>query len=344
MESKKHTHIASAQSQMDKVTNQFRVKGMFHGIMSGFTYGIYSVLLMVASGYSPLATAAGILAAPYVTSGLNDLLSGLILTLYNLKQGKLKEIPRTLKTRPGQLLIIGFLLGGPIASGAYLIGLYFAGAYAIPISATNALFGALFSAIFLKTKINFRVGSGMFICVTGAIIINWVKPEGAPNFTLGIICALIAAICWGAEGVFSAFGWAMLDQEVAVNIRQLISGCVSLILIVPSIGAVGLLIKTISVGVPVFWLALAGIAAGMSFIFWYKANSTIGTAIGMSLNITYAFWGVLFSIIFLHQAITPTIVLGSIIIIVGAILVTMNPLDFFKKPETIEEQLSLDNE
>ncbi|KHD45976.1 DMT family transporter [Streptococcus hongkongensis] len=344
MERKQQLHVGSAQSQMEKVTNKFRVRGMFHGILSGFTYGIYSVLLMVASSYSPLVTAAGILAAPYVTSGLNDILSGLILTIYNLKQGKLKEIPRTLKTRPGQLLIIGFLLGGPIASGAYLIGLYFAGAYAIPISATNALFGALFSAIFLKTKINFRVGIGMFICVAGAIIINWAKPEGAPNFTLGIACALIAAICWGAEGVFSAFGGAMLDQEIAVNIRQLISGFISLVLVVPCIGAVGLLFKTLAAVTPVIWLALAGAAAGTSFIFWYKANSTIGTAIGMSLNITYAFWGVLFSILFLRQAITPTIVIGSIVIIVGAILVTMNPLDFFKKPETIEEQLSAESE
>lgn len=191
-----------AHSQMLKATSRFRYKGMLNGAVSGLTYGIYSVLLMVAGSYSPLATASGILAAPYVTSGLNDLLSGLVLTLYNLKQGKLAEISRTLKTRPGQLLIIGFLLGGPIASGAYLVGLYFAGAYAIPISATNVLFGALFSAIFLKTKINKRVGFGMFITVIGAIVINWVKPTGSPNFTLGIICALIAAICWGAE-VFS---------------------------------------------------------------------------------------------------------------------------------------------
>ena len=59
----------------------------------------------------------------------------------------------------------------------------------------------------------------------------------------------------------------------------------------------------------------------------------IGTAIGMSLNITYAFWGVLLSILFLGQPITTTIVVGSIVIIVGAIVVTTNPLDFFRKKE-----------
>lgn len=53
----------------------------------------------------------------------------------------------------------------------------------------------------------------------------------------------------------------------------------------------------------------------------------------MSLNVTYAFWGVLFCILFLGQPVTTTIVVGSVVIIFGAILVTMNPLDFFKKGE-----------
>ncbi len=61
---------------------------------------------------------------------------------------------------------------------------------------------------------------------------------------------------------------------------------------------------------------------------WYRSNAMVGTAIGMSLNITYALWGVLLSILFLGQPITTTIVVGSLVIIGGAILVTTNPLDF----------------
>ena len=73
----------------------------------------------------------------------------------------------------------------------------------------------------------------MLTCVAGAIIINWVKPEGSPNFTLGIICALIAAVCWGLEGMLSSYGGAMIDTDVATNIRQLFSGLVDLVIIVP---------------------------------------------------------------------------------------------------------------
>ncbi|MEQ7193789.1 DMT family transporter [Enterococcus avium] len=321
----------STESKMKAVGKKFRIAGLGNGLFSGLTYGIYSTLVMVASGYDPLVSAAGFLAAPFVSSGLNDLFAGIWLLFYNAKHGRLKELSRTLKTKPGQMLVVGFLLGGPVANGAYLIGLAMAGAYAIPISATCSLFGSLFAWIFLKQRPTKRVVFGMLLCVAGAIVINWAKPEGAPNFTLGIICALIAAVCWGLEGVFSSFGGAMIDTDVAVNLRELISGLVVLILIVPLVGGLKLLGGTLTAGIPILWLVLSGLSAAASFVCWYKANSMVGCAIGMSLNVTYAFWGVLFCVLFLGQTLTSTIVIGSIVIVLGAIIVTMNPLDLFRK-------------
>ena len=299
------TNTSAADMKMKQLSKKFRVTGLTAGALSGLTYGIYTTLVLVAGYYEPLVSAVGILAAPYVCSGLNDLFAGIWLTIYNAKKGRLAEIGRTANTFPGKMMILGALLGGPIANGAYLVGLALAGAYAIPISATCGLFGALFAWIFLKQRPTKRVVAGMLTCVAGAIIINWVKPEGSPNFTLGIICALIAAVCWGLEGMLSSYGGAMIDTDVA----------------------------TMSAGIPALWLAVSGLSAGASFLLWYKANSTVGCAIGMSLNVTYAFWGVLFCILFLGQPVTTTIVVGSVVIIFGAILVTMNPLDFFKKGE-----------
>ncbi|RKD35121.1 DMT family transporter [Lacrimispora algidixylanolytica] len=324
---------ASADKQMAAINKKFRVTGISTGAFSGLTYGIYTVLVLLAGRYAPLAGAAGLLAGPYVCSGLNDLFAGIWLTIYNAKSGRIREMGRSLNTFPGKMIVLGSILGGPIANGAYLVGLALAGAYAIPISALCALFGAIFARIFLKQKITKRVTAGMLVCVVGAIIINWAKPEGSPNFTLGIICAFIAAISWALEGVCSTYGGAMIDTDVAVNLRQLISGIVDLFIILPIVGGLGLLGGTLSAGVPVIWLAVAGLSAAVSFVCWYKSNSTVGCAVGMSLNVTYAFWGVFFCILFLGQAITPTIVIGSIVIVLGAILVTMNPLDLIKKGE-----------
>ncbi|WP_029695058.1 DMT family transporter [Lacrimispora indolis] len=324
---------ASADAQMAAVNKKFRTTGMTTGALSGLTYGIYTVLVLVAGYYEPLVSAAGLLAGPYVCSGLNDLFAGIWLTAYNAKSGRIREMGRSLHTFPGKMIVIGSLLGGPIANGAYLVGLAMAGAYAIPISALCSLFGAIFAWIFLKQKITKRVMLGMLVCVAGAIIINWTKPEGSDNFTLGIIFSFIAAICWALEGVFATYGGAMIDTDVAVNLRQLISGVVDLFVILPIVGGMGLLGGTLFAGIPAIWLAVSGLSAAVSFLCWYKSNSTVGCAVGMSLNVTYAFWGVFFCILFLGQAVTPTIVIGSIVIVFGAILVTMNPLDLFRKGE-----------
>ena len=308
--------------------------GIWSGIISGLTYGIYTTLVMVAGYYEPLATAVGLLAAPYVCSGLNDLFAGIWLSIYNIKRGRMAEVWQCLKTRPGQMIVLGSLLGGPVANGAYLVGLALAGAYAIPISATCSLFGAIFSWLFLKQRPTKRVVAGMVVCVAGAIIINWAEPEGTKNFTLGIICALIAAICWGLEGMFSSSSGEELEPEISVNLRELVSGIVDLAIIVPAVKALSLLMGTLQAGIPVIWLLVAGFSAAVSFLTWYKSNALVGCAIGMSLNVTYAFWGVLFCVLFLGQELTVTIVAGSIIIVLGAVLVTMNPLDLFRKNQS----------
>lgn len=320
-----------ADTKMQQLNKKFRVTGISSGLISGLTYGIYTTLVLVAGLYEPLVSAVGLLAVPFVTSGLNDFFAGIWLLFYNGGKGRLKEIGRSLKTFPGKMVVVGALVGGPVANGAYLAGLAMAGAYAIPISATCSLFGALFAWIFLKQKPTKRVVLGMIICVAGAITINWVKPEGSPNFTVGIICAFIAAVCWGLEGVISSYGGSMLDTDVAVNIRELVSGVVTMIIIVPLVAAFPLMLGTMKAGMPLLILALSGLSAAISFLCWYKANSMVGCAIGMSLNITYAFWGIFFCVLFLGELLTPTIVAGSVIIVLGAIIVTMNPLDLLKK-------------
>ncbi|OCX05916.1 DMT family transporter [Streptococcus dysgalactiae] len=323
----------TAHQKMVETSKTFHAAGIRSGAISGLFYGLYSFVIMIVQGFDPIKSAVGILAAPFVMGAINDFLGGVVLLLNVARMGKFRELGRSLVTKPGKIMLLGYILGGPVANGAYLVGLYLAGAFAIPISATTAAFGAIFAAIFLKQKINSRIVSGMVLCVIGAIILNLVKPDGAPNFTLGVILAVFAAICWGLEGTISSFGGAMLDSEVTVTLRQLVSGLIQMIVIIPIIGATGLFTSMLASSLLLLLLLISGTLVGISYTEWYRSNAMVGTAVGMSLNITYAFWGVLLSILFLHQPITVTIVVGSIIIIAGAILVTTNPLDFFRKDE-----------
>ena len=77
--------------------------------------------------------------------------------------------------------------------------------------------------------------------------------------------------------------------------------------------------------------AIAALVSGVSYLAWYKANTTIGVAKGMALNGTYVMWGVIFSVVFLNSPLTQNLIIGSGLVLLGATLVAINPKEFLNK-------------
>lgn len=331
-------NIAGNQTAMmmkEKLNAGFARKGVFTGLFSGCTWGLNSVLLGLALGLVPvMGDKAALYAIPLAAACMNDSLAGLWLLLYNGGAGRIKEIIRSLKTFPGLMVCVAALLGGPIANGGYLLGISMAGpAYALTITALYPIVGAILSRIFLKQQIVPRVMFGMFLSVIGAIVISYVPPEGgnSSTFYLGILFASLAAFGWGAEAVLAVFGMSMIDPKVAINIRELTSGLFNGIFILPLVGGWLVISEVITLPHTIGAFAIAALAAGVSYLAWYKCNTTIGVAKGMALNGTYVMWGVIFSVILLNTPITQNLVIGSGLVLIGATFVAINPKEFFNK-------------
>jgi drug/metabolite transporter (DMT)-like permease len=321
----------------EKLNANFARKGVFTGLFSGCTWGMNSVLLGMALGLVPaMGEEAAIYSIPLAAACMNDTLAGLWLLIYNGGAGRFQEIMRSLKTFPGLMVCVAALLGGPIANGGYLLGISMAGpAYALTITALYPLVGTVLSRIFLKQEIVPRVWVGMLLSVIGAIVISDVQPEGqnSSNFYLGILFASLAALGWGAEAVLAVFGMSMIDPKIAINIRELVSGTVMAIFILPIVGGWAVISKVMTLPGTFGAFAIAALAAGVSYLTWYKANTTIGVAKGMALNGSYVAWGVIFSVVFMSQSLTQNLVIGSGLVLIGATLVAINPKEFFKSGE-----------
>ncbi len=318
-----------------KLDAQFDRKGVLIGLFSGGTWGINNVVLGLALTLVPaLGDNAALYAIPLAAACLNDTLAGLWLLLYNGWAGRLQEIIRSLKTVPGLMVCLAALLGGPVANSGYLLGISMAGpAYALTITALYPIVGAILSRVFLKQHILPRVWSGMLLSVVGAIVISYVPPEGgnSEHFYLGLMFAALAAFGWGAEAVLAVFGMSMIDPKVAINIRELTSGLCIAIFILPLVGGWAVISEVILLPEAIGTFALAGLAAGVSYLAWYTANSKCGVAKGMALNGTYVMWGVILSVIFLSQPLTQNLAIGSLLVLIGATLVAINPKEFFSK-------------
>ncbi|MHC1749686.1 MAG: DMT family transporter [Cellulosilyticaceae bacterium] len=321
---------AQAKQQME---SKFKKQGVVAGLTSGLTFGLYGVIVGFAANIDPFLGASAIL-VPIISSGINDSFAAIWLLIFNLIKGRGKEITRSLKTKPGIMICIAALFGGPIANAAYLVGIANAGAAAIPISALCPMFGAILARILFKQKIEKRVGGGMLLCIIGAAVISY-APAGSTsgNFTFGLICAFVAALGWGVEGALSAFGGAVLDPNIAINIRQIVSGLSFIVVLIPALGGLGLFAAAVQVPSILLIIGGAGLLTAISFLSWYKANSTCGCATGMALNITYVFWGIFFSVLLLGQQLTVPMVVGSVVLLLGALFVSVNPMDLIKKKE-----------
>ncbi|QJB58438.1 DMT family transporter [Pseudodesulfovibrio sp. zrk46] len=322
------TPTASVEELKMQQDVSFAKKGLVFAVLSGMSWGLGGVILSLAFAAPLFLEEAYWLLAPLTVGALHDSFCALWLLGFNTVTGRLKELGRTLRSKTVRPVVLGAIFGGPIAMSSYMLGVKFAGpAYVMPITALYPAVASIFAAIFLKEKIGMRAWCGLFLCVVGGIVIGYTPPEGSlgNEFYLGIAFALVATFGWGIEGVLATSGMDLLDPAVALNVRQITSSTVYMLVVLPLAGGYVLLgpgLMDASIG----WVfPVAALAGAFSYLCWYRAMNMTGVSRAMAINITYSLWGIFFSAVFTEVEITANIIIGALVITTGMVLVVGNP-------------------
>ena len=309
-------------------------------MLAGVTWGLDAVILGVVMVMAPFVESPVLLAAGGVLcSALHDIIAAVWLYLYMGAKGRVRELLPAIKTRDGRFCALGAVLGGPLAMTAYTVSIAVGGAALTTcVSAVNPLLCTVMAVLFLKEKTRIQTWVGLVICIAGVIIIGWTPSGGEDvNVTLGVIFALVTALGWASEGVVCQYGMkdGKVDPELGLLIRYTTSALVYLFIVAPVFaGGYGPALEgCLAVfSYPPCWILLAIIAGvGMySFLCWYMAIDIIGAAKALCLNITSAFWGVLFSFIlswffprYFSGVLSWHIVAGAVLILSGVALSTL---------------------
>lgn len=352
--------VKLAEIAKKQLASTFFKKGIMIAIVSGMCYGLYSAFVTVAMGKgiwgewygenSTLSAFAVVYVIGALGAALNDLMSAVWSWIIALYKGKIGDFFRCINTKPGKIMILAAIIGGPIAGTAYIIALQMAGSIIIPITALCPAIGAVLGKIIFKQELNKRMSLGIAICVAASALIGMsgVTGEVGSGALIGIIVALIAAFGWGIEGVVAGYGTSLIDSEIGIMIRQTTSGILNLLVLVPLLsimdGNLGQATKLISLALTdsssLIFFAISGFFALFAFSLWYKGNSMCGAALGMACNGAYSFWGPFFCWIVIGIGMqesgwnVPFIVwVGALIMIFGILLIAMNPLDLISKKE-----------
>lgn len=352
---------AAAVAAKEKLAAQFFKKGVFVAILSGICYGLYSAFMTLGmtkgvwgDWYGPNTAALSAFAITYLLgalgSAVNDTCSAVWSIIMAVIKGKMGDFFRCLKTKPGVVMIVAALIGGPISSAAYVVGLQMAGSIVIPIAALCPAIGAVLGRVLFKQKLNKRMMLGIGICVLASFLIGSTSfggdaPEGR---LLGICIAFIAALGWGIEGCIAGYGTSLIDYEIGITIRQCTSGLANLIILIPIFALLAgdinlapqLIGQAFTSGPSMIFFVISGFFALFAYSLWYKGNSMCGAALGMACNGAFSFWGPFFCWIILGVicgidgwALAPIVWAAAVLMIFGILVIAMNPLDLIKKKE-----------
>ncbi len=341
-----------------KLASDFRRKGIIIALLSAVLYGFYTAFLTLgmakgvwADWYGANKAGLSVFVITYLLAAMGSAINDSISALWALGvggvRGRLGDFFRCLKTTPGRVMIFAALIGGPISSTAYVVGLQMAGSIVVPISALCPAIGAILGRFMFKQKLNARMLAGIGVCFLASLLIGSTTLDVgvSPKMLIGVLFGLGAAFGWGFEGCVCGYGTAVIEPEIGITIRQVTSGLSNLIILIPLFGMIagdvdtmGLFTQAVTSGDAMIWFVLSGLCAYLTYMFWYQGNSMCGAALGMSCNGTFSFWGpfccwIVLGVIFGIDGwtIPPVAWFAAVLMIVGIFLIALNPLDLFKK-------------
>ncbi len=297
---------------------------MRNGLLSGILWGLDTVILGIFLGrVDGMSLENAAMIAPFLSTFLHDTASAFWMFLYSLVRGRYSELIEALKTRNAKVIMIGALLGGPVGMTGYVLAIGHIGpGYTAVISAIYPAVGAMLASLFLKEVFRPRQWFGLLMSIAAIIALSYSTSSDVSNFIFGVTLAMISVIGWAGEGVICSYG--MRDEDVgdeqAIIIRQATSAIVFAAIILPIVGAWRQTIQVAVHDMNLWYVLLAGLAGGFSYLFYYRAIHRIGVGKSMALNITYSAWAILFDFIFLGNRPGILSLVLCALIIIGAII------------------------
>ncbi len=330
--------IGAAQpSLQEKNALNYAKKGIILALLSGMIFSLDSLLVEKSKEAHPFNRPELLLLVPFICALAHDFSAALLTTLANLRAGRIKDLGRSLLSKPGRYVIAGALIGSTCGMGGYMAAIQLAGpAYVLPVTSLYPAVAAVLAVFTIKERITPRAWAGLAFCVAGVITVGYTAPQGETSgiFYAGMAFAALAALGWGAEGVCATSGMDFIEPVIALNIYYIVSTTIYLCILVPVMSLVVLpaaggitVLAEFALSPGLLFVALAGCVGSFSYQCWYKAMNMTGVSRAMALNITYALWGIIFAAIFTRAEITLNLIIGALVILGGMFLIIGNPRD-----------------
>jgi drug/metabolite transporter (DMT)-like permease len=184
------------------------------------------------------------------------------------------------------------------------------------LNATTPIWTALIAAAWFQAGINRRQLSGLLLGLAGVVVLVWdTLSAGMPGVPLAIAAALLAAVCYGFAVNYSKRHLAGVKPLVVAFGSQFFATIVLLPMALPFWPQ-----HTIAGSTWACVAALGVICTGFAYILYFRLIERVGAAYAASVTFLIPVFGLLWGALFLGEMVTPTMLAGCAIVLLGTAL------------------------
>lgn len=258
---------------------------------------------MLFAGAAPAGKAMLATLPPFQLAGLFYLGAALGVAPLIIKSAAAKE-PWSFSAKTFKRLSVALIFGGVLAPVFLLLGLKAASASSVSMWLTlEAVFTALIARLVFREHLG-RIGWISVFMDTGAAVLLCLQ-EGTSGLLTGCLSAL-ACLCWGIDNNSTAIIDGISPARITF-LKGLAAGSTNFIL--------GLIFEPHILSVPTVAQALlvGALAYGLSLTLYITAAQQLGATRSQMIFASAPFFGVIFSAVFLKEALMPMqIVAGGV--------------------------------
>jgi drug/metabolite transporter (DMT)-like permease len=184
------------------------------------------------------------------------------------------------------------------------------------LNATTPLWAALIAATAYQATINRGQMTGLLLGLTGVMVLVWDTVEAATKHVpLAIGAALLATLLYGFAVNYSKRHLAGIRPFVVAFGSQFFAS----IVLVP----LAWLAWPKHAVIPSTWACVAAlgiVCTGLAYVLFFRLVENVGASYAASVTFVIPIFGVLWGVIFLNEKVTPMMIAGGAIILLGTAL------------------------
>ena len=294
--------------------------------VAGFRAGIYirimatiDVLLLLAlsaiwGGSFIFMRYLAPLIGPVATADMRMFIAGVFMALLFLAVGFKPEWRKNWK----HYLVIGVL------NSAVPFLLYSMAALHLPASmeaifnSMSPMFGAVFSAIWLKEALTARKVTGLLLGVAGVVVMSSLGGLDASAATiLSVVACVCAPMCYGLAGIYIKKRAGGVKPVAIAGGSQLAGG----LALMPFLLAAPPPAGAITVQAALLVAAFALLCSALAYLIYYRLIASVGPTKALTVTFLIPVFAMFWGFLFLGEAITGSMLAGCAVILVGTFLV-----------------------